>query len=84
MTEEKIVEAVFTSANIGGLRKSPLAKMIEHAMSVAVLKCREAGIHDPDEVRAHMLAAREQVKQWFREAEAKASEAYEKQLAAEG
>lgn len=87
MAEQRIVEAVFTSANASALGvggKSPLAKMIEQAMSEAVLKCHAAGIFDPDEVRKHMLEARAVTKAWFNMRMAEAAEAYAKQLAAEG
>ncbi len=84
MAEEKIVEAVFTSANSGGLHKSPLAKLIEQAMSDAVTECHKAGIHDPDKVREAMLAARANMKAWFKEQEARAAAEYAKQMTAEG
>jgi len=62
--EPKIVEAVFTSANTGSMggEKSPLAKMIEAAMSKAVEDAVEAGIFDPEEQRKLILEARAKAK----------------------
>lgn len=54
-----IVEAtgVATSA------KDPThAKVVEHAMSQAILKCLAEGITDPNEQRKRILAARESVR----------------------
>lgn len=72
-----IVEAVATASGRtdmanGDVGKSPLASLIEAAMSKAVTDCYEAGVTDPDEVRAKMLDAREAVKQRYADAVAKA------------
>ncbi|QND60382.1 hypothetical protein [Mesorhizobium huakuii] len=69
MTEVKsiIVEAVGVSANASP--NNPLGKraavVIEAAMSTAVLECMAAGIADPAEIRAQMLAARDKAKADF-------------------
>lgn len=71
-----IVEAVFTSANTGGidlgLGKSPLAKMIEGAMAQAVEYCYSNGINDPEKVREMMQVARAQIKAMYNKAVAEA------------
>lgn len=78
MSEEevkpRIVEAVFTSANIGSLgpQKSPLAGMIERAMSDAVTKAYADGVHDPDEMRKLMQEARQKAKDTYNAAVEKA------------
>jgi beta-lactamase regulating signal transducer with metallopeptidase domain len=43
------------------------AKFIEAAMVKAVNDCYAAGVTDPEEVRAHMMAAREAAKQHLRD-----------------
>lgn len=73
--EPKIVEGVFASGNTGGLGfKSPLAKMIEHAMSVAIQKAIDAGITDPEVIKGAMMAARKFVREEYEAAVAKALE----------
>lgn len=72
----QIVEAVFTSANTGGIMtgggKSPLAKLIEGAMSQAVEYAYNNGINDPDLVRELMQVARAEAKKKYEEAVAEA------------
>lgn len=69
--EPRIVEAVFTSSNQGevlaGRTKSPLAKMIEQAMSDAVTQALADGIDisDSEAIRERILAARQKVKDWY-------------------
>jgi hypothetical protein len=74
--EPKIVEAVFTSANTGGMggTKSPLARLIEAAMSQAVTDAVEAGIFDPEEQRKLILEARDKAKREFYAAAERARE----------
>lgn len=66
-----IVSAVGIVARSGSPR---LGKLLEEAMSAAVLKCAEEGITDPDEIRARMLAWRDRTKEAYRKAEAEAAE----------
>jgi hypothetical protein len=74
--EPRIVEAVFTSANTGGLMhgdKSPLAKLIEAAMGSAVEFAYANGITDPVKIRELMMAARADVKERYAKAVAEAT-----------
>lgn len=62
-----IVEAVAISANtagsgLTGAPKSPLAKIMELAMSDAVAKAYAEGVTEPEAVRERMMEAREAVK----------------------
>jgi hypothetical protein len=64
--EARIVEGVFASANAGRIGpnggKSPLAKIIEQGMSDAIAAAYAEGVTDPEEIRARMMSAREEVK----------------------
>lgn len=73
MAEKRYVDAVFVSAN--SIHDKPMAEAIEAAMSAAAQACYDAGDIDSDHVRAQMLAAREEIKQVFAEADARAQEA---------
>jgi hypothetical protein len=59
----KIVEAIATFAGAGRLGRGISAREIEAAMAAAASEAAAAGITDPDEVRALVLAARARVKQ---------------------
>lgn len=65
-----IVEAVGISANAnpGNPLGKKLAKVVEAAMSAAVLECSEAGITDPAEIRNRMQFRREKAKAEFYQA----------------
>jgi hypothetical protein len=74
--QPRIVEAVFASANAGGMvlgRKSPLAKLIEKAMSEAVEFAYSHGITDPVQVRDLMQTARHTIKERYAKAVAEAT-----------
>ena len=74
--QPRIVEAVFTSANVGGMArgmKSPLAKLIEKAMSEAVEYAYSHGITDPEQVRDLMQVARKAIKERYAKAVADAT-----------
>lgn len=67
--EVRQVEAVATVASINTLGSEfpkEAAKAIEQAMVWAVQKAAEEGITDPDEVRALMLKARQDMKVYLR------------------
>lgn len=86
--EPRVVEAVFTSSNTGqitqGGGKSPLAALIQKAMSDAVEQALKDGvsINDAEEIKRRMLDARARMKEWFAEQVAAAIAQAEK-LAAE-
>lgn len=74
--QPRIIEAVFTSANVGGLLqgvKAPLAKLIEKAMSEAVEYAYSHGITDPEQVRELMQVARKTIKERYAKAVAEAT-----------
>jgi ketopantoate reductase len=74
--QPRIVEAVFASANVGGMargQKSPLAKLIEKAMSEAVEYAYSHGITDPEQVRDLMQTARHTIKERYAKAVAEAA-----------
>ncbi len=60
-----IVEGVAAMTAAGGITgsntKSELAVRVEQAMAQAVQDCYTAGVTDPNEVRAAMLAARDKL-----------------------
>lgn len=59
------VEAVAAIATVNQLNRElppDAAKQIEQAMVWAINKCAEEGITDPDEIRAAMMQAREDMK----------------------
>ena len=69
--QPRIVEAVFASANVGGMMrgmKSPLAKLIEKAMSEAVEYAYSHGITEPEQVRELMQVARRAIKERYAKA----------------
>lgn len=74
----KIVEAVGISVRSS---VAPRAKMIEEAMSQAVLACSAEGITDPDVVRARMQEAREDAKKRYQVTVEKATAAAKKAAA---
>lgn len=61
--ESKIVEAVGVSANSLWPSGKARAKLIEMAMSEAVLAASAAGITDPVKVREMMMTARQKLLQ---------------------
>ena len=70
----RIVEGVFASGNVGGMKKSPLAMLIQTAMSEAVQAAYGEGIHDPEVIRERMQEARRKAKDLFAEATRRAME----------
>ena len=65
--EPRIVETVAVSANTGnvslsGGAKQPIAKFYERVMTEAIAQAQEAGITDPEELRAVILVARDRAK----------------------
>lgn len=75
MSEEKveprIVETVAVSANTGAVSinggpKQPIAKFYEMVISKAVAEAQEAGVTDPEELRAVILAARDKAKAYVK------------------
>lgn len=54
-----IAAAVMASASVRN--DKPLAKKIEEAMAAAVAVAMEEGIKDPAEIKARMLAARDDI-----------------------
>ena len=79
--EPRIVEAVAVSGNVGGHNVSPLAGLIQHAMSMAVAKCYAEGIHDPEQVKEAMQAARAAIKHWYHQKMAEAAKELEERIA---
>lgn len=78
VVEPRIVEAVAVSGNSGGTVKSPLAKLIEHAMSEAVRVAYAEGVTDPLVIRERMQDARVKMRDWYRERERQLIEEAEK------
>lgn len=68
----RIVEGVFASGNVGGMKKSPLARLIEAAMAEAIQKAYDEGISDPEVIRERMQEARATTKEVFNAAIAQA------------
>lgn len=66
--KSKIVSAVgsisisASAVASGGAASSAVSVMVQAAMSEAVAACYAVGVHDPDIVRATMMAARDRVK----------------------
>jgi hypothetical protein len=68
MDDVQIVEAVATSAgrNEAGAPKSDFAKVMEQAMSFAILKAHADGLaNDPDAIKARIQEAREATKKQY-------------------
>lgn len=74
----RIVEGVFTSGNVGGMKKSPLAMLIQTAMAEAVQKAYDEGVHDPEVVHDRMQNARRETKEQFAEAARRVAEEMDK------
>jgi len=67
----RIVEGVFASGNVGGMKKSPLAMLIQTAMAEAVQAAYDEGVHDPEVIRERMQMARDTTREAFNAAMAR-------------
>ena len=73
--ETKVVEAVGVASKSMTLGGKRLSQEIEAAMSQAVLDSMHAGITDPAEIKAAMMAARQRIRDRKEVEDAEAEEA---------
>lgn len=61
-----IVSAAAVSGSVGKMgQKAGLGKIVETAMSQAVLACAREGVTDPDKIKERMLMASAKAKESF-------------------
>lgn len=82
--ESKVVSGVAVASVSTNPERRRLSKLIEAAMSEAVLKCMHEGITDPSEQKEVMMAARQRVIDEYRTAETQALNAMAEAKAKEG